>query len=180
MNGGAGSGAVDFFHGFQVAIMLTIMFNLVQFIFWRCKQTREGSCWKVHRPTFLMLLSAVMTNFQPMAILVVGSWKLICCECAMLGQPDNCTATGRSMPPWPNTPDSMRECHGNGNWFWADDHCTGQELALFPNKASGWVIQIFLTWGGFVLMFMSVMEAMQLGKKIKNKWRTIRHQRTTA
>jgi len=179
MNGGSGTGAVDFFHGFQVAIMLTIMFNLVQFIYWRCKQTRRGSCLQVHRPTLLMLLSAVMTNFQPMAILACGSWKLICCPCDLIGAEANCTSTGRSMPPWPNSknPDGSqmyRQCHGNGNWFWAEDHCTGEELALFPNKASGWVIQIVLTWGGFIVMFMAVMEAMQLGKKLKNKWRTIR------
>lgn len=182
MNGGAGTGAVDFFHGFQVAIMLTIMFNLVQFIYWRCSQTRRGTCLQKHRPTLLMFLSAIMTNFQPMAILAVGSWKMICCPCADLGLDANCTSTGRSMPPWPNAMNAdgsqaMRQCHGNGNWFWADDHCTGQELALFPNKASGWLIQIFLTWGGFVLMFVSVMEAMQLGKKLKNKWRGIRRGR---
>lgn len=177
MNGGAGTGSVDFFHGFQVAIMMTIMFNLTQFIYWRCNQTRRGSCWEKHRPTFLMLISAIMTNVQPMAILACGSFKLICCPCTMVGaEDDTCTPTGRSMPPWTDAKGNpeWRTCHGNGNWFWAEDHCTGQELALFPNKASGWVIQIFLTWGGFVVMFLAVMEAMQLGKKIKNKWRTLR------
>lgn len=181
MNGGSGTGSVDFFHGFQVAIMMTIMFNLTQFVYWRCAQTRKGSLWEKHRPTFLMLISAIMTNFQPMAILAVGSFKMICCPCSIYGATDEeCSKeTGRSMPPWngANGTKDWRPCHGNGNWFWAEDHCTGEELALFPNKASGWVIQIVLTWGGFVVMFISVMEAMQLGKKIKNKWRTLRSRR---
>lgn len=184
MNGGAGSGAVEFFHGFQVAIMMTIMFNLTQFVYWKCQNTRKGTCLEKHSPTLLMLLSSIMTNFQPMAILVVGSWKIICCPCEALikdkdtGDPIyNCTTSGRTMPPW-NTGE-MRECHGDGNWFWKGDidRCTGQDLALFPNQVAGWVIQIFLTYGGFFVMFVSVMMATQLHKKIQNKWRSVRRGR---
>merc|ERR1712064_262538 len=84
-----------------------------------------------------MLLSSIMTNFQPMAILVMGSWKLICCPCEALikdeaGNPvPNCTTSGRTMPPWGTG--EMRECHGDGNWFWTGDtsRCTGQDLACW-------------------------------------------------
>jgi len=175
MNGGAGSGAVEFFHGFQVAIMMTIMFNLTQFVYWKCQSSRKGTCLQKHSPTLLMLLSAIMTNFQPMAILVVGSWKLICCPCEALTDDTNCTNSGRTMPPWgPGQP--WRECHGDGNWFWKGDlhRCTGQDLALFPNQVAGWVIQIFLTYAGFFVMFISVMMATQLHKKIQNKWNAVR------
>jgi len=127
--------------------------------------------------------SSIMTNFQPMAILVVGSWKLICCSCVALtknatfaGDP-HCTTSGRSMPPWGTG--EFRECHGDGNWFWKGDmnRCTGQDLALFPNQVIGWVIQIVLTYGGFFVMFVSVMMATQLHKKIQNKWRSVRRGR---
>lgn len=179
MNGGAGTGSVEFFHGFQVAIMMTIMFNLVQYVYWRCKASRKGSCLQVHRPTFLMLLSAIMTNFQPMGILVAASFKIICCPCEVLGGDAQCTATGRSFPPWPNMKDDQgnqiyRQCSGNGNWFWQDDHCDGSQLALFPNQTKGWIIQIVCTYGGFVVMFISVMLATQLHKKVQNKWSAIR------
>lgn len=175
MNGGSGTGIVDFFHGFQVALMTTIMFNLVQFVFWRCKASRKGTCLQVHTPTLLMLLSAFMTCFQPMCILVVGSWKLLCCDCADLGLVgDKCPATGRSYPPWGDK--AARECNYDGNWFWKGDtkRCTGQELAVFPNAVPGWMIQIFATYGGFVVMFISVMQATQMHKKIQAKFRSIR------
>jgi len=174
MNGGAGAGSVDFFHGFQVALMMTIMFNFVQFIYWRCKAMGRNQV-----PTLLMLASAIMTNIQPMAILVVGSWKIICCSCSDLTNNTNpdCTSTGRSFPPWGGT--EFRTCHGDGNWFWTGTHdrCTGQLLALFPNQAIGWIIQIVATWGGFVVMFVSVMMATQLHLKIQKKWRAARTRR---
>lgn len=168
MNGGAGAGSVDFFHGFQVALMMTIMFNLVQFVYWRCKAMGRNQF-----PTLLMLVSAIMTNFQPMAILIVGSWKLLCCACEDLGGDAQCTASGRSFPPFGK---DFRECHGDGNWFWTGTHdrCTGELLALFPNQWKGWVIQIVATWGGFVVMFVSVMMATQLHLKIQKRWRAVR------
>merc|ERR1712032_144802 len=61
----------DFFHGFQVALMMTVMLNLTQFVYWRCKQSRRGSCLQVHTPTLWTLLATVFVNIQPMWILVV-------------------------------------------------------------------------------------------------------------
>jgi len=171
MTGGSGSGVVDFFHGFQVALMMTIMFNLVQFIYWRCKAQGRSQF-----PTLLMFISALMTNFQPMGILVEGSWKLLCCSCDDLTGKTNpqCTESGRSFPPWGDG--DFRECHGDGNWFWQGTHdrCTGALLALFPDQVIGWAIQIVLTWGGFVVMFVSVMMATQLHLKIQKRWRSAR------
>jgi len=183
MNGGSGTGMVDFFHGFQVALMMTIMFNLVQFVYWRCNASRKGSCLEKHKPTLLMLLSAVMTCFQPMSILVIGSFHLVCCPCEAYPDPDVCMAanptTGRSFPPWGGT--QWRTCSGDGNWYWAGsiDRCQGKLLETFPDKMSGWIIQIFLTWGGFIVMFAGVMLATQMHVKIQNKFRSIRRVRTT-
>jgi len=184
MQGGSGTGIVDFFHGFQVALMMTIMLNLTQFVYWRCKASRKGTCLQVHTPTFLMLLSAIMTNFQPMAILAVGSWKIICCACEDLGYTAEQGCTGRTMPPWPTAlnPDGsqiFRPCTGDGNWFWQGTHerCTGQVLPIFPTAAAGWAIQIIMTYGGFVVMFVSVMQATQMHKKVQAKWRSVRTSR---
>jgi len=177
MSGGAGSGMVDFFHGFQVAIMMTVMLNLTQFIYWTCKMKRGnlGNCWKVHQPTFLVLLASIMVNVQPMCILVIGSYKLCCAECEVVGLEPGCSSTGYSYPPWSNAKTVARTCNApGGNLFWDASQCKGQSYALFPTVASGWAIQILCTWGGFVFMFVGVLQATQLHKKISSKWKTIR------
>lgn len=173
MNSGAGSGAVDFFHGFQVALMMTVMTNLTQFVWSRCKASRTGTCWQVHRPTFLVLLSTILVNIQPMAILVIGSWKLCCAECTQLGLDASCTSTGYTYPPWAGG--SPRECSApGGNLFWDKSYCTGEKYAVFPTVLSGWLIQIFATWGGFAFMLVGVVEATQIIKKMGARWRAIR------
>lgn len=176
MSMGAGSASVSFFHGLQVALMLTIMLNLVQFVFWRCKQSRRGNCWQVHQPTFWTLIAAILTNVQPMLILIVGSWMMCCAPCEELGLKVGCTGTGRTWPPFGNG--DMRECSANGNMFWDDSYCTGAKLATFPTKTSGWVIQVLCTWGGFCFMFVGILQATQLHMKVLKRWRAIRTGRT--
>lgn len=181
MNSGAGSGVVDFFHGFQVALMMAVMLNLTQFVWWTCKQRRAhlGSAWIVHQPTLLVLIATILVNIQPIAILVIGSWKLCCAECEVffpkLGKNDpQCPSTGWSYPPWPGSTE-QRECHApGGNLFWDNSYCEGQKYAVFPTVASGWAIQILCTWVGFIFMFMGVLQATQLHVKIRNKWRALR------
>jgi len=183
LNSGAGSGIVDFFHGFQVALMMTVMFNLVQFVWWRCKQSRRGSCLKVHTPTLWTLVSAIMVNVQPLWILIIGSWKLCCATCEQVGFVDGpagdrakfCPKSGFSYPPWPGDPDTARECSApGGNVFWDVSHCDGSKYATFPSIGSGWAVQIIFTWGGFVVMFVGIMQATQLHLKLKKQWRAIR------
>lgn len=164
-----GNGVVDFFHGFQVALMMTVMFNLVQFVYWRCQASRRtGSCWHRHSPTFYTLISAILTNVQPMWILVVGSWKLCCAPCSDFGL----DCTGSSYPPMDGK--TPRPCTANGNVFWDSSYCTGTKLSTFPSQASGWAIQILCTWGGFVFMFVGILQATQLHKKMAKQWRSVR------
>jgi hypothetical protein len=178
MNGGSGTGIVDFFHGAQVAIMMTLMFNLTQFIYWTCKQRRTGTFWQVHTPTMLVLASAILVNIQPLWILVIGSWKLCCAHCSLFKDsagkslPDTCTSTGLTYPPWSSG--NPRECSSGGNVFWDISYCGGQQYSIFPTQVSGWAIQIICTWGGYVLMFIGVFQATQLHKKFAAKWKGIR------
>jgi hypothetical protein len=167
-----GAGVVDFFHGFQVALMMTVMFNLVQFVYWRCNASRRGSCLQRHGPTLWTLASAILTNVQPMWILIIGSWKLCCAPCETFGLPKGCTASGSTYPP--NTPDIMRPCDINGNVFWDSSYCDGSKLSTFPSKGSGWAVQILCTWVGFVFMFIGILQATQLHKKMGKQWRAIR------
>lgn len=178
MNGGAGTGVVDFFHGFQVALMMTVMFNLTQFVYWRCKMSRRGTCWQIYQPCFWTFLATIMVNIQPMLVLIVGSWALCCAPCSYFGLPKNGSdipCVGRTYPPWSGG--EQRHCDISGNVFWDESYCTGQKLPIFPTKPSGWAIQILCTWGGFVFMFIGVMQATQLHKKLQKRWRAIRRGR---
>jgi hypothetical protein len=175
MNSGSGSGVVDFFHGLQVAIMMTLMFNLVQFVWWTCKRMRKGTFLQVHTPTLFTLAAAVLVNIQPMMILVIGSWKLCCGTCEEMGL----KCKGLSYAPWPDAPDVQRPCYSGGNVFWDISYCGGKNYALFPTQVSGWMIQIFCTWGGYILMFIGVFQATQLHKKLLYKWRNISRNRAS-
>lgn len=179
MNSGAGAGIVDFFHGLQVAIMMTLMLNLTQFVWWTCKRQRQGTVWEVHKPTFLVLLSAILVNIQPMWILAIGSWKLCCAECSTVGlKAEYCPATGYTYPPWPQAPDTARPCSApGGNVFWDVSYCGGQNYAVFPTVASGWAVQILCTWGGYACMFVGVFQATRLHLKLAKRWRVIRRGR---
>jgi len=174
MNGGSGTGIVDFFHGLQVAIMLALMLNLVQFVWWTCKLRRPGTFWHMHQPTLIVLLSAIMVNIQPMLILVIGSWKLCCAPCTNYSpKPLGCTTSDFTYPAWSDN--NMRACSApGGNLFWDVSYCTGSQYPIFPTVASGWTIQCICTWGGYVLMFVGVFQATKLHMKLVTKWRAIR------
>jgi len=135
----------------QVAIMLTLMFNLVQFTWWTCKRQRRGTMWQVHGPTFMVLLSAILVNIQPILILIIGSWELCCSDCTghVYVNSDkmqvpflaNCTSSGKTYPPWPATASVARECSSGGNIFWDISYCSGQKYPIFPTVLSGWMIR---------------------------------------
>lgn len=167
---------VDFFHGFQVALMMTVMLNLTQFVWWRCKQSRRGTCLQVHTPTLWTLAATILVNIQPMWILIIGSWKLCCGTNEQMGFPNAVSQgspTGYTYSPWSSG--EPRPCKApGGNVFWDKSYCSGQKLSTFPTVPSGWAVQILCTWGGFVCMFVGVMMATQLHVKLRKQWRAIR------
>jgi hypothetical protein len=175
MTGGAGSGLVDFFHGFQVALMMTVMLNLTQFVWWRCKQSRRGTCLQVHSPTLWTLAATILVNIQPMWILIIGSWKLCCGTNEQMGLTKAENPGGFSYGPWPHTPHTPRPCSApGGNVFWDVSYCGGDKLSTFPTRGTGWAVQIIFTWGGFVCMFIGVLMATQLHVKLRKQWRQAR------
>lgn len=110
-----------------------IMTNMLHWIYYKCKtkraHLRKSHFW-IWRPVYLLMLSTIMVMFQPVSILVIGSWKIA------------------------------------DNLYW---YPTTVNTA-FPAKTGGWMIQIFLTWGGFLVMFAGVNDATNLIGKFKNKW----------
>lgn len=127
--------------------------------------SRRGTCWQIYQPCFWTLIATILVNIQPMLILIIGSWKMCCasCDSPIGAMVTSGTCEGRTFPPWSGG--TQRECHMSGNYFWDESYCLGTKLPIFPTKASGWAIQILCTWGGFVFMFVGVMQATQLHKK---------------
>uniref|UniRef100_A0A7S2XGH8 Uncharacterized protein n=1 Tax=Lotharella oceanica TaxID=641309 RepID=A0A7S2XGH8_9EUKA len=60
---------------------------------------------------------------------------------------------------------------GINNFFFDGD---SNPNALVPNTTTGWLIQVFCTYVGYILLFTGVFWATQLHKKIAKKWRQIR------
>lgn len=185
MNNGAGSGAVNYFQGLQVAIMLAVMSSLWQYTYWQCKFNRTGpqedghtpSWVEVHTPTILVFWSCLLVNIQPLLVLINGSWKLCCAHCTTFDFPEHCTATGLTYPPWPQNKTLPRECSVGGNIFWDISYCAGERYETFPTVWQGWAILIVCTWGGYALMFVGIFQATQVHTKILRHYEAVKNER---
>lgn len=92
---------------------------------------------------------------QPTSMLVIGSYQdddtlIICNE-------DGTYTTEENF-------------HGINNFFFACDDTN----SIVPNTTTGWMIQIFGTYLGFIFMFAGVVWSTNLHIKIKKKWSAIR------
>lgn len=192
--GQVNGGLVKFFHGVQVAIMLMLMTNIIQFAYWNCKRMRQGKGhWFMFRPVYLITLATPMVLLQPTCMLVIGSWicdgnfsadqlndGVIPCHSSTSSLPPNCSGYFRADGTYSDS--SLVSIAGGTSYV---DGCSdsmknfffdgGQNSnALTPNTATGWCIQIFGTYLGFIVMGVGVCQATQLHVKIMRKWRQIR------
>jgi len=149
---GAHAHTVAFFHGLQVAITMTVMLNIVQYAYWTCLSRRQHVTkhWDKYGPVYLLMVAAVLVTVQPMMILIIGSWY------PGKDGPDGCNANPEKWP-----------CH---NAFW-DNTATN---SFFPNQASGWLIQVFCTYVGYILLVVGVVQATDMVNKMKRTWRMAR------
>lgn len=138
-------GLIDFFHGIQVAIMLALMTNIIQFAWWKVKNKKNVSHCQKYGPVYILILSMFLVLIQPVCMLVIGSWA--------------CTDD-----------DAQTFCIEN---FFFDGGKTTN--ALTPNTTIGWCIQIFGTYLGFLFLFVGVFWATQLHVKIAKKWSVLRN-----
>jgi len=145
---------VDLFHGLQVAIMLALMTNILQFAWWKCKAKKgipEGH-WNRYGPCYLLMIATVLVLIQPTSMLVIGAY----------GSDDDSVdcATG----------ETTTKHHGMNNFFFQGDDAN----YVVPNTTVGILIQVFGTYVGFMFMFTGVVWATNLHKKIAKKWKAIR------
>ena len=57
-------GLVAFFHGVQVAVMMSLMTNILQFAWWKLKK-KKGTHWQRKGPLWILLLASIMVLTQP-------------------------------------------------------------------------------------------------------------------
>jgi len=181
--GNVNGGLVKFFHGVQVAIMLMLMTNIIQFAYWNCKRMRQGQGhWHMFRPAYLITLATPMVLLQPTCMLIIGSWI-----CDGTFSADQLTDPQVASDGWfyPNgtfsTPAAVSIAKGTSYVDGCSDSMQNfffdggaNSNALTPDTAVGWCIQIFGTYLGFIVMGVGVCQATLLHVKIMKRWRAIR------
>jgi len=150
---------ISFFHAFQVAIMMTVMASIVQYSYWTVLSKRgnvEGH-WNKFGPVYILMVAAILVNVQPMMILCIGSWSPGPCDT----NPNGTMVHPENHDVWP--------CQ---NAFWTMEATN----TFFPNRAQGWVIQIFCTYVGYILLIVGVFQATDMVAKFRRTWRAARGQ----
>eukprot|EP00656_Telonema_subtile_P046591 TRINITY_DN5307_c0_g1_i1.p1 TRINITY_DN5307_c0_g1~~TRINITY_DN5307_c0_g1_i1.p1 ORF type:complete len:201 (+),score=38.06 TRINITY_DN5307_c0_g1_i1:408-1010(+) len=192
--GQVNGGLVKFFHGVQVAIMLMLMTNIIQFAYWSSKRMRRGKGhWFMFRPVYLITLATPMVLLQPTCMLVIGSWMcdgvfsadqlndgVVPCLTHASTSPAGCqgyffsngTYSDSTLVSIVTDTSYVDGCSNSMKNFFFDGGENSN--ALTPNTAVGWCIQIFGTYLGFIVMGIGVCQATQLHVKIMKRWRQIR------
>jgi hypothetical protein len=146
-------GLVDLFHGIQVAIMLALMTNILQFAWWKCKAKKGlNGHWERYGPCYILIIATILVLVQPTCMLVIGSYS----------DDDDYKPCDGS--------ETVNTHHGMNNFFFEGD----DTASLVPNTTTGWMIQIFCTYLGFIFMFWGVVWSTNLHKKIAKKWKQLR------
>lgn len=157
-----------------------------------------------YTPVYIVMVSAVLIMVQPVSMLVIGSWESInnfFFDGAPFGEAcmknSDCGATkcmtdaydcpGSTFPgsSFKIAPDCQQldADHAGVNCAAIDPAtnttflacaCAMDTNALLPNTTIGWLIQVFCTYLGFIVMFTGVFMATKLHHKIARKWRNLR------
>jgi len=151
-NAAAHEHTISFFHGFQVAIMMTVMASVIQYGYWTVLTKRHNvqGHWANFGPVYILLVAGILVNVQPLMVLCIGSWSTGV-DCS----------DSKIAPTWPCT-----------NAFWTADAMN----TFFPNRASGWAIQICCTYVGYALLITGVFQATEMVAKFRRTWRAARGQ----
>lgn len=180
--------------------MLGLMTNIVQFAWWNCKSKRTEKKtgvpghWNQYQPCYILLLATVLVVVQPTCMLYIGSY--ICdgaftsdqaVDASQIGTVLEYTPAGKlafkgsslQAPELNSTYVAFSDgtyysdgCNPSQQNFFFDN--SANPNALTPNTVTGWMIQIFCTYLGFLLMFIGVCQATNLHIKVMKKWASLR------
>jgi len=180
--------------------MLVLMTNIVQFAYWNVQRMRKkngdkpATHWYKYRPVYLLMVATILVNVQPMCMLIIGSW--ICDGAFTADQVDPTALAANNFPgnyydkngtfhavnkanltaitggqPTKGT-DFVDGCSPSMRNFFFDN--AANPTAVVPNTVEGWMIQIFGTYLGFILMFIGVCQATMMHQKLAKKWNELR------
>jgi len=164
---------------------MTVMFSVVQYAYWTCLSRRQKVTghWAKFGPVYILLVAATMVTVQPMMILIIGSWypkdgppayadtvlsaagvKPVVYKYPELhdfyaAHPELAGTCKLTPDAWPCT-----------NAFWNPSATN----SFFPNQTSGWLIQIFCTYVGYILLVVGVVQATDMMGKMRRTWRMAR------
>jgi len=129
---------------------MTVVTSIVQYAYWTVLSRRQNvkGHWNKFGPVYILLVADILVNVQPIMVLCIGSWS----------EGLDCTNPKIKFD-WPCT-----------NAFWTWDAAT----TFFPNRAPGWVIQVFCTYVGYIMMIVGVFQATELISKFRKTWRAAR------
>jgi len=165
--------------------------------------------WYIYRPVYLLLLATVLVCLQPVCMLVIGSWSCdgeFSSDQIDLTQVSYDNVTNTYVAAGANGTTTAGHYLPDGTFSQSDtdmsglivaqtasnwpDGCSpsmknfffdgGVSNALVPNTTTGWMIQIFGTYLGFLCMFIGVCQATMLHVKIAKKWSALRGPKGTA
>ena len=155
----------------------------------------------MYQPVYLLMLSTILVLIQPTCMLIIGSWicdgqfsadQLDPSVTPCSGKAGYCNADGSFAGVGFKADGTFDYTKGDAaavaivkNTYYSDG-CSptmhnfffdgGVTQALVPNTTTGWMIQIFGTYLGFITMFVGVCQATMLHVKIARKWAAIRQQ----
>lgn len=201
---------MDFFHGLQVAIMLAVMTNVLQFAHWTVSRKRKGMphCVKF-RPVYILVVATLLVMVQPTCMLVIGSWaslpnfffnggdtNKVCsadytmCSHGCMSNVFDCSGVPTVSDPLFGaasagaceqlTCEVAQKRNGTIGAAGLPCQCSMDSNALQPNTAVGLWIQFGCTYLGFLLLFIGVFQATELHVKMCKRWRELRPPSGTA
>jgi len=149
---------VDFFHGVQVAIMFGLMTNIMQFAWWKVKGKKHLSYCARMKPVFILLVATVCVCFQPVSMLVIGSWDSVDNFFFDGGDANNfCTkgtecGSGACLSSNFNAPGLVKSHAGNPvpemDFLWTNTGCDPISAEDWTNEEGGGSI-LLAVYGGY-------------------------------
>lgn len=144
---------------------MTVMFSIVQYAYWTVLTRRQHVTghWAKFGPVYVLIVAAILVTVQPMMILIIGSWyphdQYKGTDAWSKYYPDDKPTCVLTPDAWPCT-----------NTFWNPSATN----SFFPNQASGWLVQVFCTYVGYILLVVGVVQATDMVAKMKRTWRMAR------
>lgn len=149
----------SFSHSLTFGIELAVFTNILQFAYTKTAKSRKGLYFcRKWSPFFILVLATCLSMADLVRHLVNDSWSTVCKEIEkgqvikiddkQLGSEYNKYCYSQSV---------------------ASEYTDTGALSVY-----GWVLTIFCTWSGFVLLFVGIFWLINFPEKLRQQWRRAR------